>query len=612
MSALRCHIEEHTGVAVYRLRLWADQGRTSTLVWPGPAAVVFADAEGRPVRWQGEDRHRVWAAEALATAAEDGPQARAYSEATRRRVAAMRERALQCWGTLGARAIQLARRVSRQQLPRGGAAQAPGRSSCAVSAPCVLQGTCAAPRQGEFAAQRRLLLEQQRSWAAELQEQRALGVEVDETARGVDRAAAAYPLVRPAAERTRGARENDTVSADEAWLRRKAVPPVQWAPPRTERIPLDEPVLWPEGKQCPYPHELPGLGREGLWLQVEEWGRAYRAEWAKWAFGQRPGNRRHRFDYSKIPGGKRGLVLEDFLHEDFKGIVWDLREWIVAGAVRGKGPRCRPLQAVPAQRNSDWKLAELRAAAEGLAYTDKDIMAQLFESGLRSFSSELLANRTVLVPNYKGFWQPGCPGFVAGKCKEDREFFKTPRLEGGAILPAFLNARVHPRNCNVKTSAETGAVKRRLTTDDAAPRPPHGRKWEPGESVAWNDGVPLEDTDVFPQIGLASVDSYAKGLAVLGTAGVPVGQYKTDLRGYYRMLPRYWREVGAGQQWTTLEHCIEVDWRLQCAGRGGLIRFAADRTRIGTCWGLGAQCHCFWKAYRGPHLTRGRLTEKQN
>ena len=58
----------------------------------------------------------------------------------------------------------------------------------------------------------------------------------------------------------------------------------------------------------------------------------------------------------------------------------------------------------------------------------------------------------------------------------------------------------------------------RLTVDEGAPRAPHGQEWDDGESVAWNDGIDLDDPARYPAIKYASVDKYARVLAVLAAA----------------------------------------------------------------------------------------------
>ena len=385
-------------------------------------------------------------------------------------------------------------------------------------------------------------------------------------ARGVDRDGEWYPLVRPRAEKVAETVANDTVSADAEWIRRRAVPPIQWQPPRTRVIPVRLEKMF--SGQMPYPHELPGPGREGLWQQVVEWCEAYESEWRLVELGKQPGHTPHRFNVEKIPGGRGGLILKDFLDPAYADWVWDLRPWLESGAVRGKGPRCVPMAPVSAQSNSDWRLAPLAEDAAGINYTDENIVFEACVCGIRSHSSELEENTTVLMPNYAGFWKDGAPEFVQGKSDEDRLHFARPRLTGGYKYPAFMNARVHPRGVAVQYNSETGEVKMRLTADEGAPRPPHGSQWDEGESVAWNDGIDLADPELYPELKFANVDKYAKGLAVLASSGIPIGQCKTDIRGYYRQLSRYWREHGAGQQWCTFKNKIEQDSRLNFGARG--------------------------------------------
>ena len=434
-----------------------------------------------------------------------------------------------------------------------------------------------------IAAARRRQTAERHEWDARVRAEQSAGTDgwADSKARGIDRDGAWYPLVRPRPAKMSGTVANDTVSATEEWIRRKAVPPIQWKPPRTRVIPVRSEQRYTGA--LPYPHELPGPDGEHKWLAVQEWCRAYRAEWLLVERGKEPGQHPHRFDVTKIPGGRQGLVIKDFLADEYKDWVWDLRPWLESGAVRGAGPRCVPLVPIAAQENSEWKLEALEADAAAAEYTDENIVFELCRCGIRSHSAELDENTCVLMPNYAGFWKPGAPEFVASKCDEDRTGFKVPRLTGGYQYPAFMNARVHPRGVAVQVNSETGEVRMRLTVDEGAPRAPHGQEWDDGESVAWNDGIDLDDPARYPAIKYASVDKYARGLAVLAASGIAIGQTKTDIRCYYRTLARYWREHGVGQQWCTLEKMIEQDSRLQFGARGNPN--AASRV-TGLLWSL--------------------------
>ena len=560
-----------------------DTAQTAPQRWAGPVPQVQQapppPAEPPP-RWAGPERQAQPGAQPSAEAEAERKRCRgelAFSEIVRRycrsinndvRRAAHPAKGLgssgdgeQQWAVL-----QACRGFSSEQQTQVATDDDAGSSSeqeecvLASAADCV-RARWAPPRPGtSVAAARRRQTAAREDWSAH-----TAGWE-NAAARGVDCDGEWYPLVRPRADKVDETVANDTVSADDEWVRRRAVPPIQWKPPRTRVIPVRVENTF-KGV-CPYPHELPGPGREDQWLQVERWCCAYRAEWALVEKGKLPGEKPYRFNVNNVPGGKGGLVLKDFLAPQYRDWVWDLRPWLKSGAVRGEGPRCTPLVPISAQANSDWRLDLLEKDAQGIGYADENIVFEACEIGIRSHSSEIDENTTVLMPNYAGFWKDGAAEFVQEKSNEDREHFALPRLTGGYKYPGFMNARVHPRGVAVQVNSETGEVKMRLTADEGAPRPPRGHTWDEGESIAWNDGIDLDDPELYPAFKFASVDKYAKGLAVLASSGIAIGQCKTDIRGYYRQLPRYWREHGAGQQWCTIKNLIEQDARLNFGARG--------------------------------------------
>ena len=381
----------------------------------------------------------------------------------------------------------------------------------------------------------------------------------DEWPRGADARAFSYPWVRPRHDPgSTTTIANDHVAETARWIRQEANDPVLAAQPDMEPVPLRTHPEWPSDKPLPYPEQLARRPEEIKLIRA--WCAAYDKEFKRTLkpVNKKARRRPHRFRYSVLPGGRKGLILKDFLKDEYMGFVWDCRDYINSGGVEP----CKPVQAYGAQKHSEWNLDRIMQVAKDMQYPDMDIIEDLCINGFRSHSEHVGSNTVILAPNYPGFWKH--PEFAAAKVNEEFEGFEKPKMSKGFLFPPFLPARLHPRSIAEHVSAETGAVKLRLTIDPGFPRTVHGTKWQPGEEhygVAWNDGVDLQDPMTHPAVQYGSVHEYAKSVAMLKTACIPIGQTKTDVRGYFRGMTVSWDEVAYGLQWVD-KAAIRADWVL--------------------------------------------------
>jgi hypothetical protein len=299
-----------------------------------------------------------------------------------------------------------------------------------------------------------------------------------------------------------------------------------------------------------------------------DWCAIYEEQWRLVQQSSKPGKQPHRFRYDLFKGklgGRRGLLIKDFLAPQFVGIQWDLRPWL-----RDHAQPCVPLVDVHPGVHSEWDLDRIRKDAFQMGYPDRDIISDCCDVGFRSHSEQDGSNVVYLCPNYAAFWLHH--SFTQEKAAEDRVGFAKPRLEGSyKEAPPMLPCRIHPRGVAVvfvqgETDPATGkpkVLKKRITVDPMAPRAPPGAMWEPGEDISWNAGVDISDPSTYPQIQYGSVDRYARGVAVLASAELPLGQAKWDVRGYFRALTRNSREVPYALQWVDGVFGIQEDWSLQ-------------------------------------------------
>lgn len=381
----------------------------------------------------------------------------------------------------------------------------------------------------------------------------ARDMQPDDWPRGADARASLYPRVRPRHDPTSTAcRANDHVAESSRWLREEAADPILAAQPHMKPVPQrGAPELTTSGLEL-FPEDL---ARDPADVRrIETWCAAYDKEFKRMLKATKTGKGASRFRYNVLEGGKRGLIIHDFLKEEYKGVVWDCRAWIRSG----KKEPCTPMTPFAAQEHSEWNLGEMLKAAQEMDYPDMDIIMDLCVNGCRSHSEHVGSNTVILAPNYPGFWKH--PSFAEDKVKEDTEGFAKPKLTEGFPFPPFLTCRVHPRSVAEQVSVE-GVVKLRITHDPGFPRPEFGRKWAPGESIAWNDGVDLNDPDTHPAVQYGSVNEYSAALAVLRTANIPIGQTKTDVRGYFRGMTMAWDEVAYAMQWVDAGG-IRADWNL--------------------------------------------------
>ena len=362
--------------------------------------------------------------------------------------------------------------------------------------------------------------------------------------RGTDARPFSYPWVRPRHDPgSTSVISNDHIPESNRFIREQANDPVLAKHPHMDPVPVGEGPVWPADKPLPTPEQLARRPEEIKLIRL--WCKQYAAEMKRSLKPKKGKHRRrpHRFRYNVLPGGRTGLILKDFLKEEYMGFVWDCRDWIESG---GKKP-CKPMEPYAAQKHSEWNLEEIMRVAKEMNYSDMDILQDLCVNGFRSHSTQVGSNVVMLAPNYPGFWKH--PEFAAEKVQEETAGFIKPRMTEGFPFPPYLVCRCHPRGIAEQISAETGAVKLRITIDPGYPRAPHGQKWQPGESIAWNDGVDLNDPLTHPGVQYGSVHEYAKSVALLKTAGVPIGQTKTDVRGYFRGMTVRWNEVAYGLQW---------------------------------------------------------------
>ena len=337
---------------------------------------------------------------------------------------------------------------------------------------------------------------------------------------------------------------------------------------------------WQEGDELPFPDEL--ARRPADFELIKRWCREYKAESDRVFKGNRAGRRAHRFDYKNVVGGKDGITLHNFLKDEYMGHTWSCIAWIEAGGdsvPREQQQPCTPMQPHDAGAQSEWRLDRISADAAACNYQDKDLIDAVTKRGFRSHSAALYDNTVMLVPNYGSFWPE--TEFARVQTDMDRFDFARPRVTGGwTLFPPYLVCRVHPRSVAVTETlsqsaaggGEVAVLKRRICLDPGCPRPPHGRRWGPHESIAWNDMINLEDRSIFPKVRYPGVDAFAKTLAILRSSGIPVAMVMDDMRGYYRMFPRYWREVPFAMLWVDGKGMCQ-DWAL-CFGESPNVQWS--------------------------------------
>jgi len=404
--------------------------------------------------------------------------------------------------------------------------------------------------------------------------------------RGVDTRADFYPHVRPHPDALGDVRCNNAVPETVGWLRDHAPMPPSCTPPVMAPVPVPEYVEF--AGTLPMPADLPRDPND--WVRVQRWCEVYEREFIRCMTPDAQGRKR-KFRYKKLEGGRRGLLIRDYLKEEYAPWAWSLREWSASG---GKKP-CTPERPHDAQQNSMWDLAAIKEAGEAISYPDQDILMDLCVNGIRSHAEAMNSNIVLLAPNYSGFWE--WPEHVSGMCEGDRTEYAKPRIIGSYRLPPVLCCRIHPRSVAVQPQVgvdEQGKPlppKKRTTLDPACPRPPRGLKWQAGEAEpgcptgplqwepeleakaaagseewrpheSWNDSCDMADRSKHPHVKYASVDQFARQVAVLKSAGLPVAMLLNDLSSYYRWLPTYWRERPANLQWVDVEHAIEEELML--------------------------------------------------
>ena len=428
-----------------------------------------------------------------------------------------------------------------------------------------------------------------------------------EKERHVNIEATYYPLVRPRANLAAESTCNPHVSEQgDALL--ATLMPMECCPEPTEVIPLPEQPKWDFSRAFPMPWEVCRAKRKGEklepWKAVASWCSAYHCEWSKVVRGMQPGKRRHRFCYDKLPGGRQGLIIHDYIKPELQAWQWDHRPFYGScekykngriNAFDANALPCLPMQDTPAQRFSEWNLATMAADAEEMSFVDKNIIYEL-GIGFRSFSAAVRDNKVCLWPNYRGFFE--FPDFVNTKSEEERTGFRIPKLFGSYQYPPTLCARLHPRNVAsqripIPGSGGGWSVKQRQTVDAGAPREPGGpmnqaaegrvrmqqvspddpsllgidlglrRPDLPKDVYSFNEQCPLKDAEFNPPLRYGSVDAFARGLGVLESAGMRLGMFKMDMRAYYRFMVSQCREVHCAFQWVHCGRGFECDHNLQ-------------------------------------------------
>ena len=421
----------------------------------------------------------------------------------------------------------------------------------------------------------------------------------DEHTRGVAVDAALYPRVRPRGNLADTARGNNWVPETTAVLRTTPVPQ-QCQPVATEVVQQLPRKSWPAGKAYPFPQEI-SRGRRGdeqltPFEQVVEWCDAYDHEWRLFLRGQQKGKRRHRFDYTKLPGGRRGLLIEDYCTPECAGIQWDHRPYWESG---GELP-CVPFEDEHPQLHTDWDLEQIARDGTTMGvdgdqvHADKNLLYELTKIGFRSFSEAVDDNCVMLFPNRVGlFKDKAALDFVRDKSEEERRGFAIPMLYGSSKYPQLLCCRLHPRNvCTQRLPADvlnddgtsSPVFKRRQTVDCGVAVEPTGdvRRRRAGAStaahrgkaastheeigvddrMAFNDAIPT-DGSLHPPLRYSNIRTFAEGLAVLKSSGIKVGAFCKDARAYYRFLVTCSREIHCGLQWVDNEAQCEMDSNLQ-------------------------------------------------
>ena len=382
--------------------------------------------------------------------------------------------------------------------------------------------------------------------------------------RGVNVEGAAWPRVRPRDDGARRGRANQRVPATKAQLWTEPMPgEAAW--PVSEVIPLEPQKVWDAARPLPKPRDLERV--PGSWARIKAWCDSYDVEWRRVLRGRQKGKRAYRFNYNHLSeGGRRGLIIEDFLADEYAGWVWDLREFLATGGdANPNAAPCTPVLDSAPQAQAEWDLAAMEACAIKMGYTDLNMIYELAHVGFRSHSDEVTANRVVMSANYKGFFD--YPDFVNEKSEEERTGFTKRRLFGGYAYPPFLNCRLHPRNVATQLAPDGSVIKQRQTVDCAFPRPERGKRWAEGEAISLNDGCPLENPEFFCDVEWASVDRFARGLGVLKAAGLPLGMFKADLRAFFRFMVACPRELHLNVQWVCNHLKMEVDPMLQFGQR---------------------------------------------
>ena len=450
-----------------------------------------------------------------------------------------------------------------------------------------------------------------------------LGKEVfpgQEHTRGVAVDASFYPRIRPRDNLADTARGNDWVPETYAALRTKPMP-WQCHPPTTTAVPQLPAKLWQPGAPLPFPQDLCRAARGDEtatpFERVVEWCDAYDIEWTKFLRGQQPGKRTHRFDYDKLPGGRRGLLIEDYCKPLYAGIQWDHRPYWESG---GTLP-CVPFTDEHPQRHTEWNLAVMAADAVAMGYPDENLIYELTQIGFRSFSTAVDDNCVMLFPNRVGFFKDKAAlDFVREKCEEERHGFIVPKLYGASKYPQLLCCRLHPRNVCVQRlpydiehddGTTEPAFKRRQTVDcgvaveddEHRPRACRGgdatSRWGSRLSerasthtdqalglLSFNDAIPSDDETLHPPLHYANIKSFAAGLAVLKASDMKVGLFCKDARAYYRYLVTNSREVHCSLMWVDNQVKCELDSNLQfgmktnCSASTRTSTFLLERIRL--------------------------------
>jgi hypothetical protein len=274
--------------------------------------------------------------------------------------------------------------------------------------------------------------------------------------------------------------------------------------------------------------------------------------------GMQKGKRPHKFDYEQLSeGGRGGLIIKDFLHENYAGFQWDLRPFLE------RGLPCLPMGDLDPKVYSEWDVARMAQDARDIGYTDENLLYELESVGFRSFSTAAEDNTVALSANYAGFFE--AVHFIDGKCEEERAGSTKKRLFGAYDYPPFLVARLHPRNVATQRGPDGKVIKQRQTVDCAFPRPKVGKKWPVGMSISWNDNSPLDDKTLFPDVEWGTIDAFARGTSILSASGLPVGLFKCDLRAFFRFMIQNSRELHANAHIVNNLKKWEVDHALQCA-----------------------------------------------